>query len=46
MFPFDLPGPQFLIFYAACVVVTYVVYLRQAPAAVTSEQPQLAYAQV
>jgi MFS transporter, NNP family, nitrate/nitrite transporter len=37
---------SFLIFYAACVVVTYVVYLRRAPAAVTSEQPQLAYAQV
>ncbi len=36
----------FLIFYGACVVVTYVVYLRRAPAAVTSEAPQLAYAQV
>lgn len=36
----------FLIFYAACVVVTYVVYLRRAPAAVTSGAPQLAYARV
>jgi NNP family nitrate/nitrite transporter-like MFS transporter len=36
----------FLIFYGACVVVTYVVYLRRAPAAVTSGAPQLAYAQV
>jgi MFS transporter, NNP family, nitrate/nitrite transporter len=35
----------FLAFYAACVVVTYVVYLRRVP--VTSpEQPQLAYAGV
>jgi NNP family nitrate/nitrite transporter-like MFS transporter len=36
----------FLIFYGACVVVTYVVYLRRAPAAVTSGSSQLAYAQV
>ncbi len=37
---------SFLIFYGACVVVTYVVYLRRAPAAVASGNPQLAYAQV
>ncbi|MGH3841286.1 MAG: MFS transporter, partial [Pseudonocardiaceae bacterium] len=36
----------FLVFYGLCVVVTYVVYLRRAPATVTSEAPQLAYAQV
>jgi MFS transporter, NNP family, nitrate/nitrite transporter len=36
----------FLIFYGACVLVTYVVYLRRAPATVTSGVPQLAYAQV
>jgi len=37
---------SFLIFYGACVVVTYVVYLRRAPAVVASGNPQLAYAQV
>jgi NNP family nitrate/nitrite transporter-like MFS transporter len=37
---------SFMAFYGACVVVTYVVYLRRAPAAVTSGKPQLAYAQV
>ncbi len=37
---------SFLIFYAACVLVTYLVYLRRAPIPVTSEQPSLAYAQV
>jgi NNP family nitrate/nitrite transporter-like MFS transporter len=37
---------SFMAFYAACVVVTYVVYLRRAPAAVASGKPQLAYAQV
>ncbi|HEX6403966.1 MAG TPA: nitrate/nitrite transporter [Pseudonocardiaceae bacterium] len=37
---------SFMVFYGACVVVTYVVYLRRAPAAVTSGKPQLAYAQV
>ncbi|HEX5349017.1 MAG TPA: nitrate/nitrite transporter [Pseudonocardiaceae bacterium] len=37
---------SFLVFYAVCVAVTYVVYLRRAPATVTSGQPQLAYAQV
>src|SRR6476646_8511070 len=36
----------FMAFYGACVVLTYVVYLRRATAAVTSEKPQLAYAQV
>jgi MFS transporter, NNP family, nitrate/nitrite transporter len=36
----------FLIFYGACVAVTYVVYLRRAPAAAPSGSPQLAYAQV
>ncbi len=36
---------SFLAFYAVCVVVTYVVYLRRVP--VTSpEQPRLAYAEV
>ncbi|MGH3613803.1 MAG: nitrate/nitrite transporter [Pseudonocardia sp.] len=34
----------FLAFYAVCVVVTYVVYLRPAP--VTAEHPRLAYAGV
>jgi MFS transporter, NNP family, nitrate/nitrite transporter len=37
---------SFLVFYAACVLVTYVVYLRRAPATVASEQPSLAYVQV
>jgi NNP family nitrate/nitrite transporter-like MFS transporter len=37
---------SFLAFYAACVAVTYVVYLRRAPTTVTSGQPQLAYAHV
>jgi len=37
---------SFLAFYAVCVVVTYVVYLRRAPVAVTAGTPQLAYAQV
>ncbi len=37
---------SFLIFYGVCVVVTYVVYLRRAPAVVASGNPQLAYAQV
>ncbi len=37
---------SFLIFYGACVMVTYVVYLRRAPAVVASGNPQLAYAQV
>jgi len=37
---------SFMAFYGACVLVTYVVYLRRAPAAVTSGNPQLAYAQV
>ncbi|MGH3600330.1 MAG: nitrate/nitrite transporter, partial [Pseudonocardiaceae bacterium] len=37
---------SFLIFYGACVVVTYMVYLRRAPAVVASGNPQLAYAQV
>jgi NNP family nitrate/nitrite transporter-like MFS transporter len=37
---------SFMAFYGACVVVTYVVYLRRAPAAVMSAKPQLAYAQV
>ncbi len=36
---------SFLAFYALCVVVTYVVYLRRVPAT-SSEQPQLAYAKV
>ncbi len=35
---------SFMAFYAVCVVVTYVVYLRPAPVAVTS--PRLAYAGV
>jgi NNP family nitrate/nitrite transporter-like MFS transporter len=37
---------SFLIFYGACVVVTYVVYLRRAPAVVAAGNPQLACAQV
>jgi NNP family nitrate/nitrite transporter-like MFS transporter len=37
---------SFMAFYGACVVVTYVVYLRRATAAVPSGKPQLAYAQV
>jgi NNP family nitrate/nitrite transporter-like MFS transporter len=37
---------SFLIFYAACVVITYVVYLHRAPAVVMSEDSQLAYARV
>ncbi len=37
---------SFLIFYGICVAVTYVVYLRRAPAAAASEAPQLAYARV
>lgn len=37
---------SFLMFYGACVVVTYVVYLRRAPATAPSEKRQLAYAQV
>jgi NNP family nitrate/nitrite transporter-like MFS transporter len=37
---------SFLAFYAVCVVVIYVVYLRRAAATVTSEHPGLAYAQV
>jgi NNP family nitrate/nitrite transporter-like MFS transporter len=37
---------SFMIFYAVCVVVTYLVYLRRAPAAAMSERPQLAYARV
>ncbi|HEU0088909.1 MAG TPA: MFS transporter, partial [Pseudonocardiaceae bacterium] len=36
---------SFLAFYAVCVAVTYVVYLRRAPAEVT-EHPRLAYAGV
>jgi MFS transporter, NNP family, nitrate/nitrite transporter len=36
---------SFLAFYAACVVTTYVVYLRRVPAT-SLEQPQLAYAGV
>ncbi|MFN2533787.1 MAG: nitrate/nitrite transporter [Pseudonocardiaceae bacterium] len=37
---------SFMAFYGACVVLTYVVYLRRAPAAVQSGKPRLAYAQV
>ncbi|MGH3821803.1 MAG: nitrate/nitrite transporter [Pseudonocardiaceae bacterium] len=37
---------SFMAFYGACVIVTYVVYLRRAPAAVASGNPQLAYARV
>jgi NNP family nitrate/nitrite transporter-like MFS transporter len=36
---------SFMVFYAACVVVTYVVYLRPTPATVP-EHPRLAYAGV
>jgi len=36
----------FMGFYGICVVVTYVIYLRRAPAATASEQPRLAYARV
>ncbi|MGH3440096.1 MAG: hypothetical protein ACRDS0_32365 [Pseudonocardiaceae bacterium] len=36
----------FMGFYGVCVVVTYVVYLRRAATATTSEQPRLAYARV
>jgi MFS transporter, NNP family, nitrate/nitrite transporter len=37
---------SFMAFYGACVIVTYVVYLRRAPATMTSGKPQLAYAQI
>lgn len=37
---------SFMAFYGACVVVTYVLYLRRASAAATAETPRLAYAQV
>ncbi len=37
---------SFLAFYGVCVIVTYAVYLRRVPVTRTSEQPQLAYAQV
>ena len=37
---------SFMAFYGVCVAVTYVVYLRRVPAAVTSGKLQLAYAQV
>jgi NNP family nitrate/nitrite transporter-like MFS transporter len=37
---------SFMAFYAACVVVTYVAYLRRASTAAASEAPRLAYAQV
>lgn len=37
---------SFLVFYAACVFVTSLVYLRRAPVPVTSEQSSLAYVQV
>jgi MFS transporter, NNP family, nitrate/nitrite transporter len=37
---------SFMIFYGACVVVIYVLYLRRAPAAKTAEQSRLAYVQV
>lgn len=36
---------SFLIFYAACILVIYVVYLRRAPTTVRSETAQLAHAQ-
>jgi NNP family nitrate/nitrite transporter-like MFS transporter len=36
----------FMGFYGVCVVVTYVIYLRRAPAATASDQPRLGYAQV
>jgi NNP family nitrate/nitrite transporter-like MFS transporter len=38
---------SFLVFYAACVLVTYLVYLRRrTPVTVPSEQPNLAYVHV
>ncbi|MGH3825881.1 MAG: MFS transporter [Pseudonocardiaceae bacterium] len=37
---------SFLIFYAACILITYVVYLRREPVAVRSETVRLAHAQV
>jgi MFS transporter, NNP family, nitrate/nitrite transporter len=37
---------SFMAFYAACVLVTYLVYMRRTPATVRSEGAQLAYAQV
>jgi NNP family nitrate/nitrite transporter-like MFS transporter len=37
---------SFLIFYAACVAVTYVVYLRRVPVTAMSGKPRLAHAQV
>ncbi|MBV9728459.1 MAG: NarK/NasA family nitrate transporter [Pseudonocardiales bacterium] len=37
---------SFMIFYGACVVVTYVLYLRRAPVVRTAEQLRLAYVQV
>jgi MFS transporter, NNP family, nitrate/nitrite transporter len=37
---------SFMIFYGICVIVTYVIYLRRAPAVVMAGQSQLAYAQV
>lgn len=37
---------SFLVFYAACLLVTYVVYLRRAPFTAMSEQQGLAYVQV
>jgi NNP family nitrate/nitrite transporter-like MFS transporter len=37
---------SFLIFYGACVAVTYVLYLRRAPAVAASGNRKLAYAQV
>jgi MFS transporter, NNP family, nitrate/nitrite transporter len=37
---------SFLAFYGACVLLTYLVYLRKAPVAATEEHPRLAYAGV
>jgi NNP family nitrate/nitrite transporter-like MFS transporter len=37
---------SFLAFYAACILVTYVAYLRRAPFTVMSEQQSQAYVQV
>ncbi|MGH3852748.1 MAG: nitrate/nitrite transporter [Pseudonocardiaceae bacterium] len=37
---------SFMIFYAVCILVIYVAYLRRAPVAVRSEQARLAHAQV
>jgi NNP family nitrate/nitrite transporter-like MFS transporter len=37
---------SFLVFYAACILVTYVAYLRRAPFTVMSEQQSQAYVQV